>query len=100
MLVADERRFGRIPVPIEAGEISRSSSVSAAAVRDYAWVAMQGAAESPTGSGRAVAGLAALARFPPRLLVLDLADQLATHLRERMIEVALVGGGHQVRPAR
>jgi hypothetical protein len=35
--------------------------------------------------------LSALARFAPRSLVLDLADQVSTHLREGMIKVALVG---------
>jgi hypothetical protein len=60
----------------------------------------RGAAESPAGSGRAFASLQALARFATRPLVLDLADQISTHLREGMIEVALVGGGHEVRPSR
>ena len=68
--------------------------------RDYAGVAMRGAAESPAGSGRAVTRLAALARFPPRPLVLDLADQVSAHLRKGMIKVALMGGGHEVRPSR
>ena len=54
----------------------------------------------PAGSGRAITRLAALARFAPRPLVLDLADQVSTHLREGMIKVALVGGGHEVRPSR
>ena len=61
---------------------------------------MQGAAESPAGSGRAITRLPALARFAPRPLLLDLADQVSTHLREGMIKVALVGGGHEVRPSR
>jgi hypothetical protein len=60
----------------------------------------QGAAESLARSGRAITGLPALARFAPRSLVLDLADQVSTHLREGMIKVALVGGGHEVRPSR
>jgi len=60
---------------------------------------MQGAAESPAGSARAITRLPAFARLAPRSLVLDLADQLSTHLREGMIKVALVGGGHEVRPA-
>jgi hypothetical protein len=68
--------------------------------RDYAGVAMQGATESPAGSGRAITRLPALARFAPRPLVLDLADQVSTHLREGMIKVALVGGGYEVRPSR
>jgi len=52
------------------------------------------------GLGRAIARLPALARFAPRSLVLDLADQVSTHLCEGMIKVALVGGGHEVRPSR
>ena len=48
----------------------------------------------------AIARLAALAGFSPRPLVLDLADQISTHLREGMIEVALVGGRDEVRPSR
>jgi hypothetical protein len=60
-------------------------------------IAMRGA---PAGSGRAVTGLAALARFAPRPLVLDLSDQVSAHLREGMIKVALVGGGHEVSPSR
>ena len=55
---------------------------------------------SPAGLGRAITRLPALARFAPRPLVLDLADQVSTHLREGMIKVALVGGGHEVRPSR
>jgi hypothetical protein len=39
-------------------------------------------------------------RLAPRPLVLDLSDQFATHLREGMIKVALVGGGHEVSPSR
>ena len=50
--------------------------------------------------GRAITGLPTLARFAPRPLVLDLADQVSTHLPEGMIKVALVGGGHEVRPSR
>jgi hypothetical protein len=56
--------------------------------------------DAPAGSGRAVTGLAALARFAPRPLVLDLSDQVSAHLREGMIKVALVGGGHEVSPSR
>jgi hypothetical protein len=69
--------------------------------RDHAGVAIQGAAESPAGSSRAITGLPALARFAARPLFLDLADQVSTHLREGMIKVALVGGGYEVcaRPA-
>jgi hypothetical protein len=52
------------------------------------------------GSSRAITGLPALARFAPRPLFLDLADQVSTHLREGMIKVALVGGCHEVRPSR
>ena len=52
------------------------------------------------GLGRAITGLPALARFAPRPLVFDLADQVSTHLREGMIKVALVGGGYEVRPSR
>ena len=64
-------------------------------------VAIPGAtAESHAGSGGAVTGLAALARFAPRPLVLDLADQVSAHLREGMTKVALVGGGHEVSPSR
>jgi hypothetical protein len=55
---------------------------------------------SIAGLGRAITGLPALARFAPRPLVLDLADQVSTHLREGMIKVALVGGGYEVRPSR
>jgi hypothetical protein len=68
--------------------------------RDYAGVAMQGAAESRAGSGRAITRLPAFARFAPRFLVLDLADQVSTHLREGMIKVAFMGGGHEVSPSR
>ena len=50
--------------------------------------------------GRAITRLPALARFAPRPLVLDLADQVSTHLREGMIKVVLVGGCHEVRPSR
>jgi hypothetical protein len=74
--------------------------VVATATRDYAGAAMQGATESPAGSGRAITRLPALARFAPRSLVLDLADQVSTHLREGLIKVALVRGGHEVRPSR
>ena len=35
----------------------------------------------PGRSGRAITRLPALARFAPRFLVLDLADQVSTHLR-------------------
>ena len=63
-------------------------------------VALQGAAESQAGLSRAITGFPALARFAPRPLFLDLADQVSTHLREGMIKVALVGGGHEVRPSR
>ena len=52
------------------------------------------------GLGRAITGLPALARFAPRPLVLDLADQVSAYLREGMIKVALVGGGYEVRPSR
>ena len=55
------------------------------------------AGASPAGLGRAITGLPALARFAPRPLFLDLADQVSTYLREGMIKVALVGGGHGVR---
>jgi hypothetical protein len=58
------------------------------------------AGASRPGLGRAITGLPALARFAPRPLFLDLADQVSTHLREGMIKVALVGGGHEVRPSR
>jgi hypothetical protein len=68
--------------------------------KDHAGVATQGAAESPAGSSRAITRLPALARFAPRPLFLDLADQVSTHLRESMIKVALMGGCHQVRPSR
>src|SRR5215207_933921 len=67
------------------GDISRSGNVPGA---------------SPAGLGRAITGLPALARFAPRPLFLDLADQVSTHLREGMIKVALVGGGYEVRPSR
>jgi hypothetical protein len=59
-----------------------------------------GAAESPAGSGGAITRLAAFARFAPRSFVLDLSDQVSAHLRECMIKVALVGGGHEVSPSR
>src|SRR5829696_813 len=58
------------------------------------------AGASPARLGRAITRLPALARFAPRPLLLDLADQVSTHLREGMIKVALVGGGHEVRPSR
>ena len=58
------------------------------------------AGASPAGLGRAITGLPALARFAPRPLVFDLADQVSTHLREGMIKVAMVGGGYEVRPSR
>jgi hypothetical protein len=58
------------------------------------------AAASPAGLGRAITRLPALARLAPRPLVLDLADQVSTHLREGMIKVAIVGGGHKVCPSR
>src|SRR5688500_10040944 len=58
------------------------------------------AGASPARLGRAITGLPALARFAPRPLLLDLADQVSTHLREGMIKVALVRGGHEVRPSR
>jgi hypothetical protein len=48
----------------------------------------------------AIARLAALAGFSPRPLVLDLADQISTHLPEGMIEVALMGNRDEVRPSR
>jgi hypothetical protein len=53
-----------------------------------------------SGLSRAITRLPALARFAPRFLILDLADQVSTHFREGMINVALVGGGHEVRPSR
>src|SRR5215204_6325022 len=65
-----------------------------------AGVAMQARPNPRSGQGRAITGLPALARFAPRPLLLDLADQVSTHLREGMIKVALVGGGHEVRPSR
>jgi hypothetical protein len=65
-----------------------------------AWISgSQGVRRIPVLSGRAVARFPALARFAPRLLVPDLADQVSTHLREGIIEVALMGGGHEVRPS-
>jgi hypothetical protein len=68
--------------------------------RSAARAMMQATAWSLAGSGRAIARLATLAGFAPRPLVLDLADQTSTHLREGMIEVALVGGRDEVRPSR
>jgi hypothetical protein len=68
--------------------------------KDDTGVVMQGAAESPAGSGRAITGLPALARFAPRPLLLDLADQVSAYFRECMIKVALAGGGYEVRPSR
>src|SRR5215207_7278372 len=53
----------------------------------------------PGRSGRAITRLPAHARFAPRPLLLDLADQVSTYLREGMVKVALVGGGHEVRPS-
>jgi hypothetical protein len=50
------------------------------------------------GSGRAITGLPAFARFASRPLFLDLADQVSPHLREGLIKVALVGGGHEMPP--
>ena len=58
-----------------------------------------GAAESRAGSGGCGNASAALARFAPRPLALDLADQVSTHLREGMIKVALVRG-REVSPSR
>jgi hypothetical protein len=86
-------------VQMEAWELAVLTMLTTAN-REYAGVAMQGAAESPDRSGRAVTRLPALARFASRSLVLDLADQVSTHLREGMIKVAIVGGGHEVRPSR
>jgi hypothetical protein len=80
-------------------EISAVFTLVTTAKRDHVGVAIQGAAESPAGSGRAITRLPALARFAPRSLVLDLADQVSTHFREGMIKVVLVGGGHEVRPS-
>jgi len=60
---------------------------------------MQTAAESAAGSVRAMTHLPALARFAPRSLVLDLSDQFSAYLREGMIKVVLVGGGHEVGPS-
>jgi hypothetical protein len=68
--------------------------------RDHGGVAIQAGAESPAGSSRAITGLPAFARFAPRPLFLDLADQVSTHVGEGMIKVALVGGCHEVRPSR
>ena len=68
--------------------------------RDHAGVAIQAPPNPGPGSSRAITGLPALARFAPRPLVLDLADQVSPHLREGMIKVALVGGCHEVRPSR
>ena len=68
--------------------------------RGYAGAVTQGATGSLAGSGRAITGLPALTGFAPRPLVLDLADQVSTHLGEGMIKVALVGGGYEVRPSR
>ena len=62
-------------------------------------VAMQCAAV-PIASRRAVLRFPTLARLASRLLVLDLADQVCTHVREGMFDVGLVGGGHEVRPSR
>ena len=61
--------------------------------RDYAAVAMQGAAESPAGLGRAIPRLPALARFAPRSLVLDLADLLA---KRRLGDAELLRGAREM----
>ena len=93
----------RKPNPVRGGNIASSGTGrvrKSTANRDDAGVAIQGAAESTAGSSRAITGLPALARFAPRPLFLDLADQVSTHLREGMIKVALVGGCHEVRPSR
>ena len=58
-----------------------------------------GAAESPAGSGGCGNASAALARFAPRPVVLDLSDQVSAHFREGMIKVALVRG-REVSPSR
>ena len=68
--------------------------------RGYAGAVTQGATGSLAGSGRAITGPPALTGFAPRPLVLDLANQVSPHLREGIIKVALVGGGHEVRPSR
>ncbi len=68
--------------------------------RDHTGAAMQCGTESLVGSSRAITRLAALPRFAPRPLVLDLADQFSTHLGEGMIKVALERSGHEVRPSR
>jgi hypothetical protein len=87
------------PVQIEVGR-SAVLAVLTTTNRDCVWAAIQGGTESPAGSGRPITRLAAFTRFAPRPLVLDLADQVSTDLREGMIKVALVGGGHEVRPSR
>jgi hypothetical protein len=97
-LVADQHGFGRIPC--------RSRwEISGARHADHRQRGLRlgrdaGRHRIPGGSGRAITRFAALARFAPRSLVLDLADQVSTHLREGMIQVALVGGGDEVRPSR
>lgn len=90
--------FGRIRCRSRVGRSAVFAMVTTAN-KDYTGVAMQGPAESAAGSGRAITRLPALARFPPRPLLLDLADQVSSHLREGMIKLALVRGGHQVRPS-
>jgi hypothetical protein len=91
--------FGRIRCRSRVGRSAVFAMVTTAN-KDYTGVAMQGPAESAAGSGRAITRLPALARFPPRPLLLDLADQVSSHLREGMIKVALVRSRHQVRPSR
>jgi len=87
----------RSPVQIEGGRSAVLATVITAN-RDHARVDV-GRRRIPVRSGRAIARLPALARFAPRSLVLDLTDQVSTHLREGIIEVALVAGGHEVRPS-
>jgi len=99
----DLARFGSA-VQRLSNAASRSVTGSAVVVRtaDRGDISRVGtsAGASPAGLGRAITGLPALARFAPRPLVLDLADQVSTHLGEGMIKVVLVRGGHEVRPSR
>jgi hypothetical protein len=93
-LVVDQHAFGR--TGIESGDSGAHGNHRQQGLRPGRDL---GRRRVPGGSGRAITRLPALARFAPRPLVLNLADQVLAHLREGMLEVALVGGGHEVRPS-
>jgi hypothetical protein len=98
-LLLQEYASGHIPVQMEGWELglARHGDHRQQALRLGRDV---GRRRIPAGSGRALARFPSLARFASRPLVLDLADEVSSHIRERMIEVALVGGGNEVRSSR